>query len=338
VRIAHAQAALLALATLTPAAVEAAVEHEADSNHGGFDLSRVAFDATVGAGADPYLLLAIVTSGAALPVKSATFAGTPLDLVGAVSSPAANCRIEWWGQVAPVVGTQPVVVDLAASAAHLEVAVVTYHGVSPLHPTGPLAIATGTGPSSVTVTGAAAGDVALDGVCAWSPTSILAMAGPLQTGRWHYSIGSLSSAGSDHPGGAAVTMTWTAGGSGNMEWGALGVALLAADGTGGRLPATVNLEIGSAGCAVGQGQSRPPAGPVSVIVGWLLGWLWIRRRREPKPPVRVELPADAPQHLPTARWPRPRRLPRERARPRRAHVRACQGRRSGRPDRAGSSL
>jgi MYXO-CTERM domain-containing protein len=286
----HARATVTAalFTVLAEGAAGAAVEHASGSIHGGFGLSRLAFDATVDAAPDPYLLLAIVTADGAPPVRSATFAGTPLGLLGAVSSPGAHCRIEWWGQLAPVAGTHAAVVDLSTSAAFLQVSVLTYRGVSPLHPTGPVVTTAGTGDTSITITAAAAGDVVLDGVCAWSASSIIETAGPKQIGRWHYSVESLSAAGSERPGAIAGPLTWTAGGSGNMEWGALGIALLAADGTGGRLPTTVNLDVGTAGCAVGRADSQPPPGALSGIVVGVLGWLWMRRRREPKPHVRVE--------------------------------------------------
>jgi hypothetical protein len=276
----------------------AVVERDNDGNHSEFNVARLAFSATIGPGDDRYLLVGIVTADGAPPVASASLGSVRLDQLGGGGSPMGHCRVEWWGLLAPAVGTQPLTVELAAPTHDLGAAYLSYRGVSPLHPVGPVATSAGSGASAVTVTGAASGDLVLESTCGFSADSTLDRAGPQQTALWHWSAGSLSTAGSEHPGGeSAVTMTWTAGGSGNMEWAATGLSLRAADGAAGGLPHPIVLDE-SAGCALGQRRSGPPLAASSGMVGLCLWAIRIRRRsararsantrREPNPVVRVE--------------------------------------------------
>jgi hypothetical protein len=277
--------------TLLASAAQAAVEYDSDSLEGGFNVARLAVDGSVGAGADRFLLVAITVSEGAPAVTAASFAGVPLAFVAGVTAPMAHCRVELWGLVAPEVGTHPLVIELPATVAHLGAAFLSYRGVSPVRPVGGLVSATGdAGPTTVTVVGAGAGDLVLDGVCAWSPDSVLEFAGSRQIGRWHWSTGALSAAGSEVAASPSVTMTWSGSGPGNIQWGAVGLALRSADGSAGRYPVRVDLDVESAGCALGHRGSPPAQARAAGIILMLL--LGFRRRarasRAPRPPLRSE--------------------------------------------------
>jgi hypothetical protein len=281
-------AAVLGLAPLLPRlerAARASVEHDSDRSEGAFNVARLAFDGTVAAGDDRFVLVEVTTSDGALPVASASLGGVPLGFISGVTAPEGHCRVEWWGLVAPAPGTQPLIVDLPAPAAHLGAVFISYRGVSPVAPVAGATAATGSaGPTEVTIAGAGAGDVVLDAVCAWSADSVIATAGSNQVARWHWSTGSLSSAGSELPGAASVTLTWTADGPANVQWGAVGLALQAADGVAGRYPVRVDLGLESAGCALGHNPGRLPA-PGSAVAGIILGLglVFLARRAGTKP-------------------------------------------------------
>jgi RNA polymerase sigma-70 factor (ECF subfamily) len=91
----------------------------------------------------------------------------------------------------------------------------------------------------------APGELVLDGVCGWSPVSVIDMAGDDQIARWHWSTESLSSAGSEKPGAPGVTLTWTSTIPGTMEWAAAGVSLRPSG-----VPVSVDLRAQTAGCGV----------------------------------------------------------------------------------------
>jgi hypothetical protein len=239
---------------------------------GNFNSAEVNFETTVAAGDARYLLAAVVTTG--MPaVLSVSHAGTALGFIGGVRSPGGNCQVQWWGLVAPATGTQPFRVQLSAPTQHLSAAVISYRGVASAGTVGSFVPAQGSaGPSVLTVT-SAPGELVLDGVCGWAADSLLETAGAEQEARWHWSTGSLSSAGSEKPGAPAVTMSWTESGAGTMEWGAAAVVLRPA----GVVP-SVPLDVQTAGCTV-SGTDRHP-----VPRGWLplgLSWvgLWAVRRR-----------------------------------------------------------
>jgi MYXO-CTERM domain-containing protein len=131
------------------------------------------------------------------------------------------------------------------------------------------------GPSVVTAA-SAPGEVVLDGVCGWAADSLLAIAGDQQEARWHWSTGSLSSAGSQKPGAPAVTMTWTESGAGTMEWGAAAVVLRPA----GVVP-SVPLDVQTAGCAVAGDDRHPtPWKLLALGLSWVGVWAVRRRRRQ----------------------------------------------------------
>ena len=253
-------------------AAHAAIEHDGDIFQGDAGTARLAFDATVGPGVEGLAVVAITTADAATPAVSVALAGVPLTFIGGATSPGARCRVEWWGLIGAGAGTQQVQVLLGSASNYLSATFISYHGVSPAHPTAGFAASAGpVGPSSVAV-GGNKGDLVLDATCGWGADSILEMAGPQQTARWHWSTGSLSSAGSEKPAASQVTMTWTASGSGAMEWASGGLLLQAADGAAGRLPEAVSLAVETAGCTLGgrDGATGAPLGAGSGIVLLLL--------------------------------------------------------------------
>ena len=139
---------------------------------------------------------------------------------------------------------------------------ISYRGVASAGTVGSFVPAQGAaGPSVVTVA-SAPGEVVLDGVCGWAADSLLQTAGDDQEARWHWSTGSLSSAGSQKPGAPAVTMSWTESGAGTMEWGAAAVVLRPA----GVVP-SVPLDVQTAGCTVA-GTDRHPAGHPRACWPW----------------------------------------------------------------------
>jgi RNA polymerase sigma-70 factor (ECF subfamily) len=234
--------AALAL-VLAAGPAQAAVEHTHDTEKGGFDVAALTFDATIDPGEDRYLVAALLSEGPA--VRSATYAGMPLGLIAAASSPGGHCRTEWWGLAAPPVGTGSFQAVWSGPSRHTDATLLGYQGVASL---GSFAMTTGNGsdgPTQLTVA-SAPGEVVLDLVCGWAPDSLVDMAGSGQITHWHWSSENISSAISDRPGADTVTMTWTDSGPGTMEWSGAGVALRA---TGRRV--AVDLAVHGTGCGLG---------------------------------------------------------------------------------------
>jgi hypothetical protein len=253
----------------------AAIEHDSDTLLGEFRSAELSAETTVAAGDDRYLLAAVVTTG--MPaILSVSHAGTALGFIGRVSSPGGNCQLQWWGLVAPATGTLPFRVQLSTASEHLGVTVISYRGVASAGTVASFVPAQGSAGPSVVTAASAPGEVVLDGVCGWAADSLLAIAGDQQEARWHWSTGSLSSAGSQKPGAPAVTMTWTESGAGTMEWGASAVVLRPA----GVVP-SVPLDVHTAGCAVA-GNDRHPAPWKLLALGlsWVGVWAVRRRRRQ----------------------------------------------------------
>jgi RNA polymerase sigma-70 factor (ECF subfamily) len=236
-------------------------------------VSALAFDATIGPGEDRYLLVSVTMEGTASPIRAASFAGASLGFIGAASAPASGCRLEWWGLAAPPAGAHPFQIEAAGPTSHLEVTLISYTGVAGLGSIGAFVPASGdTGPSLLAVP-SAAGEVVLDGVCGWAPDSVLAMAGPEQEARWHWSTGSLSSAGSQKDGADSVTLSWTASGPGRMEWAAAAVSLRP---VGSRV--SVDLGVRTAGCLIAATPAAPGPGGALAMLGMLGLWGALRSR------------------------------------------------------------
>jgi hypothetical protein len=253
----------------------AAIEHDVDTLGGSSNRAETNFETTVADGDDRYLLCAVVTVGTPA-IRSVSHAGTALGFIGGVSSPGGNCQLQWWGLVAPATGTQPFRVQLSAATQHLGVSVISYRGVASAGTVASFVPAQGPAGPSVVTAASAPGEVVLDGVCGWAADSLLAIAGDGQEARWHWSIGSLSSAGSQKPGGPAVTMSWTESGAGTMEWGATAIVLRPA----GVVP-SIRLEIQTAGCTVAGTDRHPaPTGLLALGLSWLGLWAVRRRRRQ----------------------------------------------------------
>jgi hypothetical protein len=251
----------------------AAIEHDSDTSEGVFRSAELNFATTVAAGDHRYLLAAVVTAG--MPaILSVSHAGTALGFIGGVSSPGGNCQVQWWGLVAPSIGTLPFRVQVSAASDHLSAAVISYRGVASAGTVGSFVPAQGSAGPSVVTTASAPGEVVLDGVCGWSADSLLLAAGDQQEARWHWSTGSLSSAGSQKPGASTVTMSWTESGAGTMEWGAAGVVLRPA----GVVP-SIPLDVQTAGCTVAAGSDRHAMPRGLLALGLSCVGLWAVRRR-----------------------------------------------------------
>jgi hypothetical protein len=257
----------------------AEIRHVMDANEGGSDVSSLFYSPSVAPGEDRFLLLSVTTLGPTARVVSASYGVAPLTFYGEVSSPAGNCRMEWWGLVAPAEGVNPLRLSLATATANLGVTTITYTGVDQLQPTGPMVPASGpAGPLSVTVP-SAPGQVVLDGACGFASDADIDMAGPGQVPRWHWRFGPHASAGSEKPGAAQVNLRWTTDGPGALEWAAAGIALRPAG--GGVVP--VKLAVDTAGCAVGGGRRHENDGSVGgsllILLASLGAGLVMRRRR-----------------------------------------------------------
>ena len=257
----------------------AAIEHDNDTLLGEFNRAELTADTTVAAGDDRYLLAAVVTTGTPA-IRSVSHAGTALGFIGGVSSPGGNCQLQWWGLVAPATGTLPFRVQLSEASQHMGVTVISYRGVASAGTVGSFVPTQGSAGPSVVTAASAPGELVLDGVCGWAADSLLAIAGDQQEARWHWSTGSLSSAGSQKPGAPAVTMSWTESGAGTMEWGATAVVLRPA----GVVP-SIPLDVRTAGCSVAGTDRHPaevaPSAPLGLLA---LGLSWVglraaRRRR-----------------------------------------------------------
>jgi RNA polymerase sigma-70 factor (ECF subfamily) len=255
------RARLAAALLLAAAPASAAVEYTGDWGKFESSASELAFDVTVDPGEGRYLLMAIGMEGSAA-VRAASLGERPLGFIGRASSPGGHCQVEWWGLVDPPLGMAPFQVELTAPASLVEAHAIAYRGVAGLGAFAVSPPAAGSdGPTAVTLA-SAPGEVVLDAVCGWSDQSVIDAAGPDQEARWHWSSGSMSSAGSEKPGASSVTMTWTGSGPGTLEWAAAGVALRTA---GGHVAVRLNVE--TPGCATGHtpGGAFPMLGLVLVM-------------------------------------------------------------------------
>jgi RNA polymerase sigma-70 factor, ECF subfamily len=266
--------------TLLAPAAQAAIVADSSELLDVFQETELVAQFPVAPGADRYLLLAVTLTGAEAQVRAPSYAGVAMGFIGKVSSPAGSCTIEWWGLVAPAEGTHPFRASLSPRASQSGATLISYRGVEPRGTVGRFVAARGaSGPTLVTIPGEP-DEVILDGVCAWSPDSIVEIAGPRQRAHWHWSSGSLSTAGSAREGGTDRTLSWTASGPGTMEWAAAGLSLRPA-GQRRSLP----LEVETAGCAMGGGQGTSSGAAGLAVLCWLLGLAAVRRRapRSPAP-------------------------------------------------------
>jgi RNA polymerase sigma factor (sigma-70 family) len=262
--------ALVVCLLLAVAPAQAAVLYVKDSQKGGFLDSELVGEVVVDPGEGRYLLVEVGMEGA--EARSVTVGGQPLGFIGASTSTAGHCRVEWWGLAAPPVGTHAFRIELSSPAIHSDANFVHYRGVASLGSFG--AFASGNGlvaPLQVSLP-SAVGEVVLDAVCGWSLGSQLHLAGENQRSYWHWSSGMMASAGSEKAGAPSVTMTWTDSGPEVMEWAAAAVALRP---TGA--PATFALDVGPAGCAL----SRSGGGPGGILVA-VLAMLGLRALRREK--------------------------------------------------------
>jgi RNA polymerase sigma-70 factor, ECF subfamily len=244
----------------------------------GFRDTELTGDFLVGPGVDRYLLLAVTLTGTESEsrVRAASYGGAAMGFIGRASSSSGTCQVEWWGLVAPAEGTHLLQVSLTGRAQQSGATLISFRGVEPRGSVGRfVATRGGAGPSLVTIPGGP-GEVILDGVCGWGPDSVLLIAGEGQRAHWHWSSGSLSTAGSARDAGADDrTLSWTASGPGGMEWAATGLSLRPAG-----LGLTLPLDVETAGCGVAAGhhQVASPAGSALAVLCSLLG-LWAARRR-----------------------------------------------------------
>ena len=274
---------VLAAIVLASAPVRAAVEFGGGVQDGVGAVPELTFEATVGPDADRYLVVVITTSGPAAGARVARWADTPLELVGGVTAPGGGCRVEWWGLINPAAGTWPLRLEFDAAPEHAGASLLWYRGVDPREPVrGWIAASGSQGPTGVDLVGVPDG-LLLEGTCGFSPDRILALAGPAQTARWHWSIRSLSSAGSEARRSGPASLTWTSSTPGDFAWAAAGLTLVPA-GSGTAGSDEVPLRVETAGCTLANGAPAPLASAVSpafsALVFGVLASLAAARRRK----------------------------------------------------------
>jgi hypothetical protein len=167
---------------------------------------------TVGAaGANRILIVGIGFDPRGATVTGVTYGGQPLTLIGGVS--ATSSRVELWRIVAPLTGTNNVVVT-GTGAKEKIAGATSWTGVHQTTPLGTAAFATGTSITPTVNVTSATGDVVVDTVMAVDTASLTVGAG--QTQRWNVALGDYMGGGSSEPGAATTTMSWTL--SGSFTW------------------------------------------------------------------------------------------------------------------------
>lgn len=191
-------------------------------------------------GANRYLLAnAGVSSGTGAPTyTSLTYNGVSMGTPLVNQTSTANLRQVVSGLVAPASGANTLAITWSGAGDELALGGCSFTGVDQSTPIGTPGTATGTQAASITVNASsAAGEIVIDalyvgGSGAVAPNTTIAV-GAGQTSRWEQeSIGAYSAGGqSTEPGGATVTMSWTASAT-TYDWAlfAVGVKPAAAGG------------------------------------------------------------------------------------------------------------
>ena len=151
-------------------------------------------------------ILVVGTATDETPVTSVTYGGQPLTFIGAQSDPDDASRVELWYQVAPLTGTQNIVVTLADETDAVGGAT-SWTGVDQITPLGTPVFAGGESTTATAVVTSGAGQVVVDALATMDIEQRTAGTG--QTERWNLGQDDLGGAGSSELGGATVTMSWT---------------------------------------------------------------------------------------------------------------------------------
>lgn len=164
-------------------------------------------------------------------VLSWTFAGIPMAWLG--TAVAGNERTWMYGMINPPIGANNIVVNLTGNTP-LACGSVSYDGVDPMNTYGPVATNTGNSNTPSVIVASAEGEVVVDTMGYHGLNSVVNV-GALQTQRVSAGSGVALPGyrGSDEPGAAAVTMSWTIV-DGAAQWRTIGVSLKPLASTRGR--------------------------------------------------------------------------------------------------------
>jgi MYXO-CTERM domain-containing protein len=222
-------AALVNMAPL-PALAQGIVFQSASS---GADVEpMLAFDHTLTSATDPYLVVAVATRSSSTSVLSVTWGGAPLARLSSAGS-SGYCRSELWGLAGPASGTRRVEVTLSGGGSVAAVAM-GYAGVDQSNPLRVTAANFGNGGAASATLGDSAGLTVIDALCAHASSIPTATADSGQSPRYQQNSNDLLARGSDRPGAASVTMSWTITvETGGLGWAIAAVALAPAIPTGG---------------------------------------------------------------------------------------------------------
>ena len=192
-------------ATAVPIAFDAASSFSAKA-------ASLTWAHTVGAaGTNRILIVGVSYRTGGTSITGVTYGGQSLTFIGGIS--VTGGRVELWYIVAPLTGTNDVVVSGTGKKEKIAGAT-SWTGVHQTTPLGAAAFATGTSITpSVNVT-SATGEVVVDTVEATDSASLAV--GGAQTQWWNVSQGSYLGGGSSESGAATTTMSWTL--SGSFDW------------------------------------------------------------------------------------------------------------------------
>lgn len=190
-------------------------------------------------GHDRYLIVGI--SSKSQTVSGVTYGGVTMTSLGAAGS--GFCRMAMYGLVNPPAGSNQVAVTLAA-ADQVVVAAISFNGVAQTSSVGTFNSATGSSNTSSVAIASATGELVQDTHSNREASPVVtASAGAGQAAWWNDNTGASTSdvlgAGSNEPGAASVTMTWTL--SASARWAIGGISLRPA--TAKACP-SLSMEIG----------------------------------------------------------------------------------------------
>jgi len=191
-----------------------AIIFDAASN-GTTTTSPLTISHTVAAGSKRLLVVGIYgRAGTSFSISSVTYNGVALTEAGFSKSGLSYCGL--WYLIAPATGTHNVVITFAGvGSPRISAGVVSRIGVDQTTPIGTVAATTlTTGQPTVNVS-SATDEVVVDVVGVHADATFTV--GANQTSRWVApTTGTMSAAGSEEPGAATVTMSWTASSTGSF--------------------------------------------------------------------------------------------------------------------------
>ena len=157
-------------------------------------------------GTNTFLWVGIVNNR--IPVSSVTYAGQALTFLG--TEKEGDARLEIWFKVAPLTGTNNIVVTLSAAGVMVAGAS-SWTGVDQTNPMGTPVFDKFEGGNPTVTVNSALGEEVVDAISSFDAAG-LPTVGPVQAQRWNLQNTTDPmnfGAGSSEPGAASVTMSWT---------------------------------------------------------------------------------------------------------------------------------